>query len=155
MKKTIPTVFPTVLLLILIAFFCRSVWLRGYTTDEQRMRSRNTPYETSEAFATALRRNDPLAYELADPTLWPKIEEWMQDHKARDCERMHYEDIPTSFYTDQESKLFVSTVRHRCSLENNGGGFNYTVEDIVVTDDLMVINFGRVKEISWSELGNE
>jgi hypothetical protein len=49
------------------------------------MRKRGTDIDLAFAFAIALRRNDPAAYEMIDPSLRPRLDEWMNTHQGWKC----------------------------------------------------------------------
>ncbi len=46
---------------------------------------RGTEDELAFAFTIALRTNHPAAYEMIDPGLRPRLDEWMNTHQAQKC----------------------------------------------------------------------
>jgi hypothetical protein len=89
------------------------------------------------AFVTALRINHPAAYDMIDPSLKPRLDEWMNSHQSKECEH-----IPEVFLvgigTKQGSKSVLS-----CFGPN--GWILFNVDNIVIKD-MKVIDWGEVTE---------
>jgi hypothetical protein len=66
------------------------LWLNATLTEEffesGYLNDRNAPGDLATAFAIALRLNQESAYEMADPILWPRLDNWMETHEVRKCE---------------------------------------------------------------------
>ena len=89
------------------------------------------------SFAFALSRNDPEAYEMSDPNLKPRLDEWMNSHKSQKC----VGEIISSFIragTNVGDKITFS-----CSTKTSY--LSFEVDDIVIKD-LKVIDWGEVRE---------
>ncbi|GJM40344.1 MAG: hypothetical protein DHS20C20_06260 [Ardenticatenaceae bacterium] len=102
-----------------------------------------TSSDVAQDFAKALRLNEQEAYELADPQLWPRIDQWMETHRVRDCIR-----VPDEQFTGGGGSNGNHTVLFYCFLEN-GLRYEFDVYDIQIVkieESFRVIDWGEVKE---------
>jgi hypothetical protein len=58
--------------------------------DYRVIRNRETRDDLLAAFATALRINHPAAYDMIDPALKPRLDEWMNTHQSKKCKNIPY-----------------------------------------------------------------
>ena len=83
MKKHTKIILTT---FIVIVFTCvLMIWAKVTTqavADYKWIHSRDTEGELVAAFVTALRINHPAAYEMIDPSLKPRLDEWMNTHRT-------------------------------------------------------------------------
>ncbi len=88
-------------------------------------------------FAHALQRNDLRAYDMIDPNLKPRLDEWMNSHKSRECVR----DVDYSLISagTNSGKMII----FGCFTETFY--LDFEVDDIVIKD-LKVIDWGEVRE---------
>lgn len=98
--------------------------------------------DVSESFAKALRLNDHIAYELADPNLWPRIDQWMETHHVQNCMRIPDEQFTGGTDTEgNHTELFYCYV--------NEGEYEFDIYDIQIEeqeDGFRVINWGEIVE---------
>jgi hypothetical protein len=128
-------------LLVAIIVVCRNtVESLRPITDEELLQRRETPYDVAVAFATALRLNDPLVYELADPSLHPRLDEWLALHQVRKCSRPLDEGLIDGV---REPRFSIS---YGCFLENNQGSYIFKVNDIIISNGKIVQDWGEVSE---------
>lgn len=137
MKKGIKVVL---LLLLVVIFVCGfSIWSQTspIAFDYQYIYDRDTEHDLAAAFATALRINHPAAYDMIDPTLKPRLDEWMNTHQSMRCK-----DKPEAFMvgvgTNQGSKAVLTCLGY------NGPLF-FRVDNIVI-QDMKVIDWNEVRE---------
>lgn len=127
-------------LLLVVIFACGfSIWSQTSPVvfDYQYVYDRDTEHDLAAAFATALRINHPAAYDMIDPTLRPRLDEWMNTHQSMRCK-----DKPEAFMvgvgTKQGSKAVLTCLGY------NGPLF-FRVDNIVI-QDMRVIDWDEVKE---------
>jgi hypothetical protein len=85
MKKCTKILF---LLLCVVVLACGlSVWAEYSPAvfDYRLIHNRDTDDDVLFAFATALRINHPAAYDMIDPRLKPRLDEWMSTHQSQRC----------------------------------------------------------------------
>ena len=88
-------------------------------------------------FAFALQMNDPDAYDMIDPNLKLRLDEWMNSHKSQECiGEDTYSVISAGTNLGKKIKFGCFTKTSRLSFE---------VDDIVIKD-LKVIDWGEVRE---------
>ena len=82
------------MLIGLVIMICGSgyLWYGMVTSPEHQTRQslkyhEDNPLSIKLAFATAMRVNDDIAYEVSDPDLWSRIDEWMATHEVRLCSK--------------------------------------------------------------------
>lgn len=129
------------LLLFVVVFACGlSIWAEYSPTafDYRNIYGRrDTDYDLLFAFATALRINHPAAYDMIDPALKPRLDDWMNTHQSLKCKN-----IPHFFMsgtgTRQGSNIGLSCFGY-------DGRIRFEVDDIVIRD-LKVIDWGEVIE---------
>jgi hypothetical protein len=137
LKKNINLVL---LFLLVVVFTCSlSIWAQysPVVDDYIWIYDRDTEYDLVYAFATALRINHPAAYDMIDPTLEPRLDEWMNSHQSKKCKRK-----PNVFLNGIGTKQGSSTV---LSCLGYNGTMHFEVDDIVIKD-MKVIDWGEVRE---------
>lgn len=140
MKKGIKVVL---WLLLVVIFFCGfSIWAEfsPVAFDYQYIYDRDTEQELAEAFATALRINHPAAYDMIDPALKPRLDEWMNTHQSMRCK-----DRPEAFMvgvgTNQGREAGLVCLGYT-------GPRHFKVDDIVIKD-MRVVDWGEVIDEGW------
>ncbi len=123
----------TLLVCVLLVSFARSQKFDDFILLNQR----RDPNDIAIAFTTALRLNHPIAYEITDPELWPRLDEWMETHEAKNCKRRGGDILGGG-----RTVRFV--VDFECYLED-GGLYSIIVKDIVIKDST-VIDWGEIIE---------
>jgi hypothetical protein len=94
-------------------------------------------FELAFAFSDALRFHYPTAYDMIDPNLKPRLDEWMDTHQIKECE--HPDDVTQiSTGTNQGKKITFGCYGYN-------GWLTFEVDDIVIKD-LKVIDWGEVRE---------
>jgi hypothetical protein len=137
MKKNTKIVL---LLFIIVMFTCGlGIWVEySPVVDNYRyIYDRDTEYDLVFAFATALRINHPAAYDMIDPSLKPRLDEWISSHQSKKCK-----DIPYFFMSGIGTKQ-GSWIGLSCFGYN--GRIHFEVDDIVI-NDMKVIDWGEVTE---------
>lgn len=133
-------------LMVAIIIVCRNtVESLRPTTDEELLQRRETPYDVAVAFVTALRLNDPIAYELANPTLHTRLDEWFELHQVRRCSRPFDEELIDGI---RDLRFSIS---YGCFLENNQGSYIFRVNNIIVSDGKTIQDWGEVSEEGGAE----
>lgn len=136
----------------LVLFVCIGYLLFAFwkTKDPDTFLFLGTNYEAFDsasdvaaAFALALRLNHKIAYELTDPSLHLKLDEWMANHKPRDCDEWALGDGNFLSFGNP-SRLYEYDVAFTCYL-HKGGLYSFNVENIVV-QSLKVVSWGTVEE---------
>ena len=131
------------LILCVVLLACGfSIWLQEspVALDYQEIYDRDTEQDLAEAFATALRINHAAAYDMIDPALKPRLDEWMNTHQSMRCK-----DRPESFMVG------VGTERGwGATLVCLGytGPRHFEVDDIVIKD-MRVVDWGEVIDEGW------
>ncbi|HET6595368.1 MAG TPA: hypothetical protein VFG81_07080 [Anaerolineales bacterium] len=134
-KKGLP-----ILLLVVLVLICGLVsWARNspLAQDYFLIHRRETEYDLAFAFAVSLRNNDPAAYEMVDPTLKPRLDDWMNTHRGKKCTNWA-DTVFLGAGTTQGYQVILD-----CFGENNW--LSFKVDNIVIKD-MMVIDWGEVKE---------
>ena len=137
MKKSIKILL---LLLFVVVLACGlSIWVETSPTvfDYRVIRNRETRDDLLAAFATALRINHPAAYEMIDPSLKPRLDEWMNTHESKKCKNIPY------FFMNGTGTKQGSRVDLSCFGYN--GPIEFDIDNIVI-DDMKVIDWGEVIE---------
>lgn len=137
MKKNITIVL---LFLLVVVLACGlGIWVETspVVDDYRYIYDRDTEDDLIYAFATALRINHPAAYDMIDPTLKPRLDEWMNSHQSKECEH-----IPEVFLVGIGTKQGSSTV---FSCFGYTGWILFDVDNIVIKD-MKVIDWGEVRE---------
>lgn len=57
----------------------------AFVDEDTLLRGPDDSYEIKPAFAMALFENHPLAYDLIDPALIPRLDKWMKSHQTPEC----------------------------------------------------------------------
>jgi len=128
------------LFLLVVVFACGlRVWVEYSPTvfDYRVIHNRDTVYDLTAAFSTALRINHPAAYDMIDPALKPRLDEWMNTHQSKKCKN-----IPYFFMTGTGTKQGRRSV---LSCFGYNGSIDFEVDNIVIRD-MEVIDWGEVRE---------
>lgn len=116
--------------------------------DIRWINSRDNVSDLSMAFLVALKTNDPAAYEMIDPAMKDRLDEWMDTHKPVRCsQRANFIMTDTSAYlNDREPK--VTRPMLACFAEENGKVYNYYIEvkELYIRD---------MRIIDWEGLSEE
>jgi len=100
-----------------------------------------TATDVSESFAKALRLNDDIAYELAAPDLWPRIDKWMETHQVQDCIKVPDEQFTGGGFDGRHTELFY------CYVEAGEYEFDiYNIRIEKIGDTYYVISWGEIIE---------
>lgn len=123
------------LLLLCVVVFAwgLSIWA-AYSPavfDYRLIHHRDTDDDLLFAFATALRINHPAAYDMIDPTLKPRLDEWMNTHQSQECKH-----VPHVNLIWPATKL-GRKVEIVCYGRN--GLIDFVVDNIVVSDKEVVL----------------
>lgn len=111
--------------------------------DYKWIHSRDTEGELVAAFVTALRINHPAAYEMIDPSLKPRLDEWMNTHRARKCASEPYIFL-SGYATRANGEKLDWEVVFGCADENNTD-VSFKVDGIFIKD-MKIIDWGEVRE---------
>ena len=144
MKKLITILL---ILFLVVVFACGLHWwiqTSPWVDDYQTLNSRDTAVDLVMAFATALRINDPAAYEMIDPSLKPRLDAWMNTHQSRRCISEAY-----TFFVSNGAQ-HGDKVTFGCAIKDNY--LAYEVDNIRVME-MKIIDWGEVTEEDWA--GNE
>ncbi len=138
MKKGIRVVL---LLLLVVIFVCGlSIWAEysPIVSDYWLIYDRDTEQDLAGAFATALRINHPAAYDMIDPALKSRLDEWMNTHQSVRCK-----DRPESFMVGvgQGSKAVLTCLGYT--------GPRYFQIDSIIIKDMRVVDWGEVIDEGW------
>jgi hypothetical protein len=135
MKKGIKVVLWLLLVVIFVCGF--SIWAEfsPVAFDYQYIYDRDTEHDLAAAFATALRINHPAAYDMIDPALKPRLDEWMNTHQSMRCK-----DKPEAFMVGvgQGSKAVLTCLGYT-------GPLFFRVDNIVIKN-MKVIDWDEVRE---------
>jgi len=110
--------------------------------DYKWIHSRDTEGELVTAFVTALRINHPAAYEMIDPSLKPRLDEWMNTHPPRKCASEPYIFLSGDLTRANGEKLGWSVV-FGCEGERYGD-VSFKIDGIFIKD-MKAINWGEVR----------
>jgi hypothetical protein len=118
----------------LYVVFATPPWVTDFLTIQLRHRSED---DFAEAFAVALRSNDRVAYEMVDPALHPRLDEWMHSHHPWYCNRSH------DFFMSAPNSDGTYRVVFDCWTDQGGRGIE--IDDIVI-QDMRILDWGEVTE---------
>jgi hypothetical protein len=137
MKKSIKILL---LLLLIIVFLCGSIfWVDNSLNvgDYRTIHNHDSDLDLAFAFATDLRINHPDAYDMIDPSLKPRLDEWMEAHKIQKCVR------EADYFLISNGSNEGKKIEFGCFTDTSY--LSYEVDDIVIKD-LKVVDWGAVKE---------
>lgn len=101
--------------------------------------NRDTEIELAHAFTAAIFTNHPAAYDMIDPRLKHRLDEWMSTHQNKRCTR-----LPDYFLVGSETETTNSySVGFTCYGVN--GWVDLDIENIVIRD-MKVIDWGYIRE---------
>jgi hypothetical protein len=135
LKKILP-----ILILVMLVSIC-GLYVWAYDSPQVQdffiIHRRGTDYDLAFAFAVSLRNNDPAAYEMIDPSLKPRLDDWMHAHLGKKCTRFA-DTVIGGNGTIQGYQVILD-----CFGENKWLSFDV---DNIVIKDMKVIDWGVVKE---------
>jgi hypothetical protein len=105
--------------------------------DYYLIHNRDTEFDVAFAFAVSLRNNDSAAYEMIDPNLKSRLDDWMNVHRGKKCTRW----ADTVFLGKGTKEGYIVILD--CFGEHKW--LSFTVDNIVI-EDMKVINWGEVAE---------
>ena len=78
------------LAILMIATVAITAWISRAETEKEAfyarlLNQRGSSYGISGAFMMALWLNDDIAYEVTDPSVWKRVDEWMATHVVEEC----------------------------------------------------------------------
>jgi hypothetical protein len=129
-----------IFLLVMLVLICGLVtWARNspLVQDYLIIHRRGTEVELAFAFAVSLRNNDSAAYEMIDPSLEPRLDDWMNVHRGQKCTNWA-DTVLLGKGTTQGYRVVLD-----CFGENKW--LNFKVDDIVIMD-MRVVDWGEVRE---------
>lgn len=133
-KKRNILIISSLALLLIIVY----VWGSSAQVDEYfRLFKRGTESELAVAFALALIKNHPVAYEIADTDLESRIDEWMKNRQPPNCTNETY-----FFYGHSGDGVF--DVFYDC-YTRDGAQYFFTINHIKIKD-LKIVDFASVSE---------
>jgi len=140
------TKFILAIFLVIIFACAMMIWIdtSPAVADYKWIHSRDTEGELVAAFVTALRINHPEAYEMIDPSLKPRLDEWMNTHRARKCADKPYIFLSGNATRANGEKLGWEVV-FGCAGENYYADVSFNVDRIFIKD-MKVIDWGEVRE---------
>jgi len=84
MKNNLKSIL--IILLVFVFVYILLVWARPAVAEYRwRLHAHDTELDLATAFATALITNHPAAYDWIDPSLKPRLDEWMNTHQGKNC----------------------------------------------------------------------
>ena len=105
-------------------------------------KSTRTDFAYAYDFAMALRTNDPIAYELSDPTQHSRIDNWMATHVVQDCTRENSEPFTGGGTIENGYEIYFD-----CQISE--GWYVFTVHDLALEqleNGFQVVNWGEIEE---------
>lgn len=136
----------TITAFLVVLFTCAlMIWAdtSQAVADYKWIHSRDTEGELVAAFVTALRINHPAAYEMIDPSLKPRWDEWMNTHPARKCASEPYIFLSGKITRANGEDLGWEVV-FGCAGERYGD-VSFKVDRIFIKD-MKIIDWGEVRE---------
>lgn len=137
MKKSIKILL---LLFFVVVFACGlSIWAEYSPAvfDYRVIHNRETEDDLVAAFATALRINHSAAYDMIDPVLRPRLDEWMNSHQSKKCKHPPYF-FMAGTGAKQGSRASLSCFGYSEQI-------HFEVDNIVI-NDMKVVDWGEVRE---------
>lgn len=128
------------LLLLVVVFVCSFyiLWSRSPVAEEYRWQTYpETEIDLASNFAYALSINQPVVYEWIDPSLKPRLDEWMNTHQSKKCTR------------EFDVFLVGPDVNGDYDVRFSCFGVNRPIRmeiDNIVIEDMKVIDWGEVRE---------
>jgi hypothetical protein len=128
------------LVMLVVVFACGFGFWAAYSPVAYDYRTMYKPVSEADlifAFATALRINHPAAYDMIDPTLKPRLDDWINTHQSKKCRSE-----PFYFTIESGTKQGSKSVLDCAGYDE---GIRFEVDNIVIKD-MRVINWGEVRE---------
>src|SRR5262245_21627636 len=131
------------LVMFVVVFTCGlSIWAEysPVAFDYREIYDRDTEQDLAGAFATVLRINHPAAYDMIDPALKPRLDEWMNTHQSVRCK-----DRPESFMVGVGTERGWGTTLVCLGYT----GPRHFEADNIVIKDMRVVDWGEVIDEGW------
>jgi hypothetical protein len=129
----------SILLIIgcLVLICSASIWaLSSQAADDFfLLRDRSSESDLAIAFTIALRMNHPIAYDMIDIDLTPRVDEWMQSHQPPRCVRR---------INLLSGGVEGIAVYYSCNTADNRW-YTLDIQDIII-EDMKVAEWGEVSE---------
>ncbi len=128
------------LLLVVVVLACSFYiwWSHSPVAEEYRWQTYpETEIDLASNFAYALSINQPVVYEWIDPSLKPRLDEWMNTHQSKKCTR----EFDVFLVGPDENGDY--DVRFGCFGAN--GSIRMEIDNIVI-EDMKVVNWGEVRD---------
>lgn len=93
--------------------------------------------ELAFTFSIALQYNDPKAYNIIEPSLKPRLDNWMSTHQSKECNHP-YDVSLIGTGTNQGRKATLGCY-------GSNGWISFEIDDIVIKD-MKVVDWGEVRE---------
>lgn len=132
-------ILPITLSIGLVLIFGAYIWAQDspLIQDYLLIHHRGTEADIALAFAVSLRNNDPAAYELIDPSLKSRLDDWIHEHRGKRCTNLA-DTVLLGKGTVQGYQVVLE-----CFGENK---WLYFEIDNIVVKDMRVMDWGKVKE---------
>ncbi len=133
MKKR--NIFKTIGVMVFIAVFG---WLMFLRSNKPTYLDFAFAYD----FAMALRTNDPMAYDVVDSALHPRIDEWMDAHEVQNCTRENSESFQGGGTIENGYDIYFD-----CHISEDW--FTFTVYGLFIEEretGFVVIDWGEIEE---------
>jgi hypothetical protein len=140
MKKIITILL---ILFLVVTFACSlHLWIQTspWLEDYKFINRRDTELDLVMAFVTALRVNDPAAYEMIDPSLKPRLDAWMNTHQSQRCIR------EADWFFVSDGTQLGDQITFGCATKDKY--LLYDIDNIVV-ENMKVIDWGEITEEDW------
>jgi hypothetical protein len=142
MTETSKNIVRILIILVFISVFACGLMVWAQTSplvdDYRWIHNRDTEFAVVDAFATALRINHPAAYDMIDPSLKPRLDEWMEEHQSRKCI------YQADYFSGWPGTIEGHKTTFGCVGEN-GRPFTFNVDNIIVKN-MKVVDWGDVVE---------
>ncbi len=135
-KKAVAFILMGIIFLCVLAIYINSRYWSSFVDPDY------PAFKFAHDFAAALRLNDSEAYNMTDPSLHPRIDEWLLSHSPRICTREFSE--PFSGGGTMEEGYYISF-----SCQTSTGIYNMTIPDVFVKEletDFIITDWGYVEE---------
>lgn len=130
---------PILLLIVFVLVYGLVAWAPNspLVQDYLLIHCCRTASDLAIAFAVSLRNNDPAAYEMIDPSLEPRLDDWMNVHRGKRCTNLA-DTVLGGKGTKEGYRVVLD-----CFGENRW--LTFKIDNIVI-NDMKVIDWGDVRE---------
>lgn len=136
---TIKKIYLAIILGVLVFIMSVFVWAQNSPAvqDYYLIHNRDTEFDVAYAFTVALRNNDAAAYEIIDPKLTPRLDDWMDTHRGKKCTQ-RADTVFLGKGTEQGYKVIIDCFGERRWL-------TIRVDNIAIKD-MRIVDWGKVEE---------